>query len=320
MADALDITTQALTRWCFAETISPELTARRGRPPEMTEEVRDKLRQCYLEHYRQWGPTILAPWAMREGLGKWSPGQIDTVIADLKEEPEPKTEPIRLEVTAPMVMWSEDGTGFTERRQKKELLVVQDEYSRYKVNFRLADGPAQAEDVAIYLEEAFSKHGAPLVLKHDGGKVFHADIVRKIMAKWGVTDLTSPPYWPGYNGKCERAMRDIKSYERAMRKAGVRKTLSYRLQKTFTDLNEERPRPVLKGCTAREAFESESPALPDRNDFQMEVTIWRDVLYRQARSRSEQQSAGRKAVEQVLSWYGLLEINAEVSTNFEDEK
>jgi transposase InsO family protein len=320
MAEALGITMQALTRWCLAETVSPELTARRGRPPEMSEEVKDKLRQCYLEHYRQWGPTILAPWAEREGLGKWSPGQIDTVIADLKEEPEPKTEPIRLEVTAPMVMWSEDGTGFTERRQKKELLVVQDEYSRYKVNFRLADGPARAEDVALYLEEAFSKHGAPLVLKHDGGKVFHADIVRKIMAKWGVTDLTSPPYWPGYNGKCERAMRDIKSYERAMRKAGVRNTLSYRLQKTFTDLNEERPRPVLKGRTAREAFETESPALPDRNDFQIEVTIWRDVLYRQARSRSEQQSAGRKAVEQVLSWYGLLETNADVSTNFEDEK
>ena len=34
----------------------------------------------------------------------------------------------------------------------------------------------------------------------------------------GVTELTGPRHYPQYNGKKERSMRDIKSYERAMRR------------------------------------------------------------------------------------------------------
>jgi hypothetical protein len=320
MAEVLGISTQSLDRWRAAQANSAPCQERRGRPTEVSEEARELLRRAYLDHFKEWGPSILADWAEREGIGKWSPSTIDAVIADLKDEQDPAPAPERLEVTAPMAMWSEDGTGFYDRGKKRELLVVQDEYSRFKTNYRLVDGPATADDVAAYLEEAFQEHGAPLVLKHDGGKVFHADVVRKLLDKWGVTDLTSPRYWPGYNGKCERAMRDVKSYERAMRKAGVRGTLLSRLDQTFKDLNEDRPRPVLKGRTAREAFESDAPPLPDRDDFRIEVAIVTDVYRRMARSRSEQESAGRRAVEDVLLWYRLLEITADVSTNYDAEK
>jgi hypothetical protein len=320
MAEVLGISTQSLDRWRTAELNRPDTAEKRGRPSEVPEEARQLIRQTYLDHFKQWGPTILAGWVRREGIGTWWPSTIDAVIADLKDEKDKAPEPERLEVTAPMVMWSEDGTGFNDRGKKRELLVAQDEYSRFKTNYRLVDGPAAAEDVASYLEEAFTEHGAPLVLKHDGGKIFHADIIRKLLDKWGVTDLTSPRYWPGYNGKCERAMRDIKGYERAMRKAGIRGSLQSRLDRTFVDLNEERPRPVLKGRTAREAFESMPPPLPDRQDFRIEVDIVKDVYRRLARSRNEQESAGRRAVEEVLLWYGLLVTNAEVSTNSVAEK
>ena len=320
MAEVLGISTQSLDRWRAAQASSAPCQERRGRPTEVSDEARELLRQAYLDHYREWGPSILADWAEREGIGKWSPSTIDAVISDLKDEQEPTPPPRKLEVTAPMAMWSEDGTGFYDRGKKRELLVVQDEYSRFKTNYRLVDGPATAEDVAAYLEQVFQQHGAPLVLKHDGGKVFHADVVRKLLDKWGVTDLTSPRYWPGYNGKCERAMRDIKSYERAMRKAGVRGTLLSRLDRAFKDLNEDRPRPVLKGRTAWEAFECDATPLPDRDDFRIEVTIATEVYRRMARSRSEQESAGRRAVEEVLLWHGLLEITADVSTNYDAEK
>jgi len=116
-----------------------------------------------------------------------------------------------------MAVWAEDGAGFRERGRKKELLVIQDEHSRYKVNHRLVDGPATGEDVCDYLEQAFEQHGAPLVLKHDGGAIFHTEGVRNLLRRWGVIELTGPRYYPQYNGKKERSIRDIKSYERAMR-------------------------------------------------------------------------------------------------------
>jgi hypothetical protein len=75
--------------------------------------------------------------------------------------------------------------------------------------------------VVSYLQEAFQKHGPPLVLKHDGDGIFHEPRGGKRLKRYGVLSLTSPPGWPGYNGKSERSMRDIKSYERAMRRHGV---------------------------------------------------------------------------------------------------
>ena len=49
-------------------------------------------------------------------------------------------------------------------------------------------------------------------------------------------------------------MRDIKSYERAVRHYGFVSSLSERIEITMQDLNDERPRPMLGGQTAREAL------------------------------------------------------------------
>ena len=132
-----------------------------------------------------------------------------------------------------------------------------------------------------------------------------------------MTDLTSPRYWPGYNGKCERAIRDIKSYERAMRKSGIRGALQHRLDQTLDDLNSQRPRPVLRGRTADEAFQDKPMTLPNRKDFQIEVKILTDINTRQARSRYEKENARRKAIEAILSWYRCLITSADASTNFD---
>ena len=113
----------------------------------MSAEVKEKIRACYVEHYRQWGPRVLAAWAIRQGLGRYHPDTIARVIEDLKDPPEEKPKPRRYEITLPGVMWSEDGAGFRERGRKKELLVLQDECSRFKTNWRLASGPAKAADV-----------------------------------------------------------------------------------------------------------------------------------------------------------------------------
>lgn len=287
---------------------------RRGRPEVIPSEARWRLRRCYRDHFGQWGPEVLRFWAIREGLGTWSASTIARVIADLASTPEEVSKPKRYEIVSPMVMWSEDGTSFGDRGRRRELLVLQDECSRYKVNRRLAAGPADASDVASYLQEAFERYGAPLVLKHDGGSIFHDERVKGLLESYDVVELTSPPSYPSFNGKKERSMRDIKSYERALRRHRRGTTLHERIDMTLHDLNEERPRPVLGGRTAREVFENGRADLPSRKRFKMEVKTRQVELEDQAASRKEVQAARRRAVIEVLSRYKLLNWRSDVST------
>jgi len=66
--------------------------------------------------------------------------------------------------------------------------------------------PAQYADAATALaamEHLFATCGLPLVLKSDNGSPFIADIFTKLLLRWGVTSLLSPPHWPPYNGSIE---------------------------------------------------------------------------------------------------------------------
>jgi hypothetical protein len=323
MAEVLGIGLASLSRWTSRQGQGNGETAIRGRPEVMSAEIKEKIRACYVEHYRQWGPRVLAAWTQREGLSRYHPDTIARVIQDLKDPPEEKTKPRRYEITVPGVMWSEDGAGFRERGRKKELLVLQDECSRFKTNWRLPSGPAKAADVASYLEEAFVKYGPPLVLKHDGDAIFHEREVTELLDRYEVVSLKSPSRYPPFNGKKERSIRDIRSYERAVRRHTTGTTLGERLAEAIGDLNDERPRPVLGGRTAREVFEADSSRLPDRDVFRKEVREAEINLLGQACSRRGQAAARRNAVEAVLLRYGLFkemvdmspELSAEIVTN-----
>ena len=323
MAEVMGIGLGSLSRWIDRQSQENREPAIRGRPERMSTEVKEKIRACYVEHYRQWGPRVLASWALREGLGRYHPDTIARAIEDLKDAPEEKPKPRRYGIALPGVMWSEDGTGFRERGRKKELLVLQDECSRFKTNWRLASGPAKAVDVVDYLEEAFEKYRAPLVVKHDGDAIFHEREVTELLDRYDVVSLTNPSRYPPFNGKKERSIRDIKSYERAVRRHTRRTTLWERLAKAIHDLNDERPRPVLCGHTAREVFMKQSRILPDRKTFRKEVGDLEKTLLGEACSRRAKAAARRKAVEAVLLRYGLFKEmvdmspkkNAEISTN-----
>lgn len=308
VAEALGVTTRGLEVWLDRQEPSAATIGCRGRPEVIPPEAKERIRACYVAKFGQWGPQVLKSWCEREGLGSWSATTIAKVVADLREPEEPELPPQRMEVTAPDVMWSEDGTGFGRRGRKRELLVVQDECSRKKLNSCLAKGPANSRDVVSYLEEAFLQHGPPLVLKHDGDAIFHEREVILLLEKYGVVPLTSPPGWPGYNGKTERAMRDIKSMERAMRRHGIKGSLKDRLNITLTDLNEDRPRPMLGGRTASEVYRDQMRPLPDRQSFIKSVDEEEARLSSEATSRREARSARRRAIENVLLRDGLMVI------------
>jgi hypothetical protein len=316
MALEMGITLQALTRW-VGRCADERVAVRAGRPEVVSAAARWKLRACYVGHYKQWGPRVLREWARRRGLGTWSATTIAAVIADLRDEPQEKPPMVRYEIVGSNVMWSEDGTGFKDRGRKKELVVAQDEHARFKVGYELVDGPADEDAVHRNLEAAFARYGAPLVLKHDGGSIFHGRRIRTLLQEHHVTELTGPRHYPQYNGKKERSMRDIKSFERAMRRHGPRSDLRQRIDAAVHDLNDDRPRPVLAGRIARNVFEQDRLPLPDRQEFRREVDRTERQLHDAATTRAERDAARRRAVEQVLLAYGLMKNTGDVSHNFE---
>ena len=117
MAPELGITVGALSRWTIRER-SDRTPCRSGRPKAIPPNARRKLRDCYLQHFKQWGPQVLRQWAKRSGLGNWSASTVAAVVADLRDTPEERPPDLRYEIVASNVMWSEDGTGFKVRRRK----------------------------------------------------------------------------------------------------------------------------------------------------------------------------------------------------------
>ena len=64
--------------------------------------------------------------------------------------------------------------------------------------------------------------------------------------------------------------------------------------------------------TAREIYEQDRMDLPDRETFIRDVNHKEEVLRRDARSRQDLDAARRRAVEQVLLRYRLMEIRGHV--------
>ena len=137
--------------------------------------------------------------------------------------------------------------------------------------------------------------------------------VKTLLDDHCVIDLKSPPHYPPYNGKMERSIRDIKSYEKAVRRRDNHK-LEKRIEAAVYDLNEERPRPVLGGRTAREVFKSKRIKLPDRRKFYEEVKILESAFASNSCSRRQKEDSGRKAIEKVLLRYGLMKEITDMST------
>ena len=114
-------------------------------------------------------------------------------------------------------------------------------------------------------------------------------------------------------------MRDIKSYERALRKNKAGDTLARRIDLAMFDLNEDRPRPMLGGRTAWEVFEQDRRLLPNRQRFKMEVETRALELEAQAGSRKDLKNARRNAVIEVLLAYRLINFIGDMSTDYRSE-
>lgn len=112
---------------------------------------------------------------------------------------------------APGTVWAIDGTDPPTPVDGcyPKVLVTRDLAS----GANLAAMPAPAEDgdsLGAVLEALFVEHGAPLVLKSDCGAC-RSEIVQKLLDRWHVLHLSSPPVTPRYNGAIEAGIGGIKT-------------------------------------------------------------------------------------------------------------
>ena len=165
----------------------------------------------------------------------------------------------------------------------------------------------------MQLRTLFDHFGAPLVLKRDNGSNLVHTMVDGLLDEYGVLALTSPPYYPRYNGAIEYAQRELKAALDDLTIAGT--PLSTALVTAPVLLNTH-PRPCLAGQTASQTF------LNSQHDFQQDFTLKRrkevkDWIQDQVRNivnqmpddkRRAHDAAWRQAIETWMLDNGLMKV------------
>ena len=190
-------------------------------------------------------------------------------------------------------------------------LLVVDLASRYRFDLLLADS-LPATRIVRHLETLFCLHTPPLALKHDNGPNLANRDVGQLLGNRGIIDLTSPPYFPRYNGAVEYAQREIKLVAKILHEVHgmpLKEALA-----TAPQVINLRPRPCLHGATADEVFHTPNPALSwaFTTESRKETTRWIEdrketiLASMSASNRHAQVAARRLATETRMLDLGLV--------------
>ena len=169
--------------------------------------------------------------------------------------------------------------------------------------------------VTAALSALFNSHGAPLVLKHDGG--FKGLQIQTLLEQENVTALLSPPHTPRYNGSIEAGIGALKT-----RTHHIAAGMGHPEYWTCDDLEAARLQgnqtPNRSGLTP-EARWSERIKITaeDRAGFtllvrQMEANIrcdWKRPMESERTTQQERTSARRLAVGRALETHGSLHVH-----------
>jgi hypothetical protein len=206
-ACVLGLAPRTLERWRTQWTRRRLAARPRGRPAQR---VNRETRREIIAALRENG-SIGVP-----ALAKRFPGVARRELEDLARrwrramDRRGRDSMLRLSWTRPGTVWAMDHTQAPAPIDGlySHVLLVRDLAS----GEQLAAVPTigqRAEDVVRVLWALFELHGPPLVLKHDNGPGFIAQIVQLLLACYGVLSLRSPPYYPRYNGSCEAGVGSL---------------------------------------------------------------------------------------------------------------
>ncbi len=175
-----------------------------------------------------------------------------------------------------------------------------------------------AEEAVSLIQELFSRHGPPLVLKSDNGSAFISEWMRKLTDDWGVAPLFNPPRHPQYNGALERSNGTLKVYtqQHAVREGHPFRWTSENLDRARTLANEITRPWGHRGKTPQQAWQSRDRiSLKERCDFHQSVQKHRiqagedlGFTYGQSLDKRQQAQLDRLAITRALEELGYLTI------------
>ena len=139
--------------------------------------------------------------------------------------------------------------------QKVWFQTMRDLGSRYTLAPCSQHNPG-GQDIAAWLEAAFTEHGAPLFLRMDNAANENCPEVLAVLARFWVISFNSPLNYPRYNGAVERAQREIEEgfadWTLGLSALPIEHIPAY-ASATINRLNHKR-RPILGGCHACQVF------------------------------------------------------------------
>lgn len=175
-------------------------------------------------------------------------------------------------------------------------LIAADAAVPYRTSARLVDA-YDAPCVADTLDEDFTIHGPPLVLRYDRARCHDAESVMAVLQHHRVLPLHGPPHHPQYYGQLERQNREHRDW--------LAHHQSRDLDRMRSALNGLWARPTLDWNTAAAAWARRVPLDDDRDQLHEEVH------QRAARFRADgvqDDMAMRLAIERALIKRGYLTI------------
>jgi hypothetical protein len=207
----------------------------------------------------------------------------------------------------PGAVWAMDPAYYKDRLWN----MVSDLPSRFRFELYGAWSLPAAE-VVQGLERLFARYPPPLVLKRDNGSNLVADVVDEMLEAYGVIGLTSPCYYPRYNGAIEYAQRETKETAGLLEAAGAPRAIALTLA---PEVLNTRPRPCLGGRTAQAVWQAAVPRFEPRYPIKRrkEIRDWINecteniVGHMKDRGPHAHAAARRQAIEACMLDLGIIE-------------
>lgn len=162
-------------------------------------------------------------------------------------------EPIRFEAPRPNALWQADFAELRVGGERRYVLVVIDDFSRFCVGHILSDSPS-AEAAMKTLGAAIARHGKPETVRTDRGGAFQSKEYRQYLESQLIDQMMGRSYHPEGGGKVESLVGTIRRELWEVEHFDDFDIASRRLERFLRDYNERRAHMGIDGLTPADRY------------------------------------------------------------------
>jgi len=162
-------------------------------------------------------------------------------------------EPIRFEAPRRNFLWQLDYTEVRVGADKRHLLLIIDDFSRYLVGHKLCEGPDGQVAVEL-MQQAMARHGKPEAVRTDRGSGFTCAEFDDFLEAELIDHIVGHAYHPQGGGKVESVIGTLKRELWEVEHFDDWARAEYRLGQWVQSYNEKRAHMGLDGLTPADRF------------------------------------------------------------------